>query len=80
MPWLGVLVFAGGIAMMTLLRGPGWLGAGLVLTLCGGSWAVLAIAHARIAGSAREEHLSDSQLAALRAALRAPGPPEPPSS
>jgi hypothetical protein len=80
MPWLGVLVFAGGVAVLISLRGPGWLGLGLLLSFVGGIWAVLALAHARITGSARAEQLSDSQIQALRDMLRQQRPPkEPPA-
>ncbi|WP_297900489.1 hypothetical protein [Metallibacterium sp.] len=78
MPWLGMLVFASGIVVVLVLRGPGWLGLGLLLSFVGGIWAVLALAHARITGSAREEQLSDSQMQALRDMLRQQRPPDEP--
>ncbi|MHB1618267.1 MAG: hypothetical protein ACYC97_01580 [Metallibacterium sp.] len=78
MPWLGMLVFASGIVIVLVLRGPGWLGLGLLLSFVGGIWAVLALAHARITGSAREEQLNDSQMQVLRDMLRQQRPPDEP--
>lgn len=80
MPWLGVLVFASGMVMLIVLRGPGWLGLGLLLSFVGGIWAVLALAHARITSSARDEQLNDSQVQVLRDMLRQQRlPNEPPA-
>jgi hypothetical protein len=78
MPWLGVLVFASGVVLPIVLHGPGWLGLGLLLSFVGGTWAVLALADARITGSARDEHVSDSQLQAWREMLRQQRPPDEP--
>lgn len=78
MPWLGVLVFAGGVVLLIVMRGPGWLGLGVLLSFVGGVWAVLALAHARISSSARAEQLSDGELQALLDMLRRQHPPDEP--
>lgn len=80
MPWLGLVVLVAGIGIMAVLQSPGALALGLLLSLVGACWAVLALAQARIRAHARDEVLTAAQIAALRPRFdprAAAAPPQP---
>ena len=72
MRWLLLALTVFGLLLALSAHTPGRLGLGLALLLLGALASVFAFAQARIRGSARDEQLSDQQIAALKAALKSP--------
>ena len=72
MRWLLLALTVFGLLLALSAHTPGRLGLGLVLLLLGALASALAFAQTRIRGSARDEQLSDQQIAALKAALKLP--------
>jgi uncharacterized protein (DUF58 family) len=72
MRWLLLALTVFGLLLALTAHAPGRLGLGLALLLLGALASVLAFAQARIRGSARDEQLSDQQIAALKASLKPP--------
>ncbi|MDE1957530.1 MAG: hypothetical protein KGI40_00385 [Xanthomonadaceae bacterium] len=73
MRWLLLALTVFGLLLALSAHTPGRLGLGLALLLLGALASVFAFAQARIHGSARDEQLSDQQIAALRASLKSTG-------
>lgn len=78
MRWLLLALTVFGLLLALSARTPGWLGLGLALLLLGALASVFAFAQARIRDSARDEQLSDQQIAALKATLGLPARGTPP--
>ena len=72
MRWLLLVLTVFGLLLALSAHTPGRLGLGLVLLLLGALASVFAFAQARIRGSARDEQLSDQQIAVLKSSLKSP--------
>jgi len=72
MRWLLLALTVFGLLLALSAHTPGRLGVGLVLLLLGALASVFAFAQARITDRARDEQLSDQQIAALKAAPKSP--------
>ena len=70
MRWLLLALTLFGLLLALTAHTPARLGLGLTLLLLGALACAFAFAQARIAGSARDEQLSDQQIAALKSALK----------
>ncbi len=72
MRWLLLTLTVFGLLMALHAHTPGRLGLALALLLLGALASVFAFAQARIRSSARDEQLSDQQIATLKASLKSP--------
>lgn len=78
MRWILTALALLGLLIALTTRSPGWMGLGILLLLGGAIAAAFAFAQARIDASSRPEHLSDAEIAALKAALKPPAAPQQP--